>query len=56
VLLLYAVEPISFGLVVFALVCARPLVPRRDLELVVADLAIGKPSETQSTTATAVTP
>jgi hypothetical protein len=42
VLLLDTLAPLLFGPVVFALGCARPLVPRRDLELVVADLAMTK--------------
>jgi hypothetical protein len=38
-----ALEPLFFDPVVFALDCARPLLPRRDLELVgLADFAITK--------------
>ena len=47
VLLLDALAPLFFDPVVFALGCARPLVPRRDLELVVADLAMTKPPKAQ---------
>ena len=43
VLLLDALEPLFFDPVVFAVGCARRLVPRRDLELVVADLAMTNP-------------
>ena len=38
-----ALEPLFFDPIVFALGCARPLLPRRDLELVgLADFAITK--------------
>ena len=41
-----ALEPLFFDPVVFALGCARPLLPRRDLELVFfADFAMTKPFE-----------
>ena len=48
VLPLDALAPLFFGPVVLALDCARPLLPRRDLELVVLDdLAMTKPPKAQ---------